>query len=59
MNRRERVRPALMLFALVAAVAAAVCVPNEDGGLVPAAVLLLFLTARLVRRRTSPESRRA
>jgi MYXO-CTERM domain-containing protein len=59
MTRWDRVRPALVLLALCAASVSAVCVPSEDGGLVPAAVLLLVLTARLVRRRTSPESRRA
>jgi hypothetical protein len=48
-----------MAAALLGASAAALFIPDEEGGLVPAAVLVLFLTARLVRRRTAPQSRRA
>jgi len=59
MNRRGQIRPVVMLAALIAATFVAVCVPNDEGGLLPGAVLLLFLTARLLRRSTSPASRRA
>ena len=59
MNRRGQVRPFVMLAALICATAVAVWVPNDEGGLLPGAAVLLFLTARLLRRSTSPASRRA
>jgi len=53
------VRAFVLLAALVAAAVSAACVPAEDGGLVPGALLVLALSARFVRRRTSPEWRRS
>ena len=56
---RSRLRKFVFLAVLIGSTAAALAVPTEDGGLLPATLLLLFLTGRQLRRRTSPESRRA
>lgn len=53
------IRRALFLVALLAAALTAVLVPASDGGLVPASLVLLAVSARALRRLTSPESRRA
>jgi hypothetical protein len=56
---RLRVRTFVVLAVLFGSTATALLVPTEDGGRLPATLLLLFLTGRQLRRRTSPESRRA
>jgi hypothetical protein len=56
---RSRLRRFVILAVLIGSTVAALLVPTEDGGLLPAALLLLFLTGRQLHRRTSPESRRA
>lgn len=58
MNRR-RVRAAVILAAILGSTMAIFTIPAQDGGLLPGALLLLLLTGRQLRRRTSPESRRA
>jgi hypothetical protein len=55
----RRLRTALILAALLGAALVAVRVPASEGGWLPAGLTLLGLTARQLRRRTSPESRRA
>ena len=56
---RLRVRAAFVLAALLGALLVAWRVPASEGGWLPAALVVLALTARQLRRRTSPESRRA
>lgn len=56
---RLRLRAFVILAVLLGSTAVALLVPAGDGGLLPAALLLLFLTGRQLHRRTSPESRRA
>lgn len=50
---------ALVLVALVGAAIFAAYVPAADGGFLPGGVVLLVVSARALRRLTSPESRRA
>ena len=52
-------RTVLLAAALVAAAWAAHSLPASRGGLMPAALLGIGVTARELRRRTSPESKRA
>jgi hypothetical protein len=56
---RQRVCAAIILVAILGSTVAAFTVRAGDGGLLPAALLLVLLTGRQLRRRTSPESRRA
>jgi hypothetical protein len=56
---RRRFRAVLVLAALLGAAFVAFRVPPSDGGWLPAGLTLLALTARQLRRKTSPESRRA
>ncbi len=56
---RRHLRAAIVLAAPLGAALVALRVPASDGGWLPAGLTLLVLTARLLRRRTSPESRRA
>ena len=56
---RQRVRAALILAVLFGAGLVALRVPTSEGGWLPAGLALLALTARQLRRRTSPDSRRA
>jgi hypothetical protein len=56
---RRQLRAALVLAVLSGSVLVALRVPASEGGLLPAGLALLALTARQLRRRTSPESRRA
>ena len=53
------VRRALFVVTLLAAALTAVFLPASDGGLMPASLVLLAVSARALRRLTSPESRRA
>ena len=52
-------RTALLAAALGAAAWSAHSLPADRGGLMPAAFLGIGVTARELRRRTSPESKRA
>jgi hypothetical protein len=56
---RRHVRASLVLAAPLGAVLFAWRVPASEGGWLPAGLTLLVLTARQLRRLTSPESRRA
>jgi len=56
---RRRIRAALVLAALSGSALVALRIPASEGGWLPAGLALLVLTARQLRRRTSPESRRA
>ncbi len=55
---RRLARPAALLIATLLCFVISRWVPSEEGGLVPAGVLLLGLGALLLRRRTLPRSDR-
>jgi LPXTG-motif cell wall-anchored protein len=55
---RRLVWPAVLLIAALLCFVISRRVPSEDGGLVPAGLLLLALGALLLRRRTLPRSDR-
>jgi hypothetical protein len=57
--RTRAMRTALLAAALGAAAWTAHSFPAAQGGLMPAALLGIGVTARELRRRTSPESKRA
>jgi hypothetical protein len=57
--RNRLMRTALLTAALGAAAWTAHSFPASQGGLMPAALLGIGVTARELRRRTSPESKRA
>lgn len=60
LGRANRVvRLALLVVSLVLTAIFAAYVPAADGGLLPGGLVLLALSARALRRLTSPESRRA
>jgi hypothetical protein len=56
---RRHVRAAVVLAMLLGSGLFALRIPAAEGGWLPAGLALLALTARQLRRRTSPESRRA
>ena len=55
---RRIVRPAALVSATLLCLLIAHRVPTEEGGLVPAGILLLALGAVLLRRRTLPRTDR-
>jgi hypothetical protein len=59
MMTRRYFRAAVVLAALLVSGLVALRVPASEGGWLPAGLTFSALTARQLRRRTSPESRRA